>query len=145
MVTNIDWTTVDGEITGNMIASGAITSDKIASGAVNWGKLANWSYRRNSVYNTSDFAYADMAAIGFAWGTISITPSAAGTPTSATLTFPITFSAAPCVTCTVNQGSSTATNQVTVASVGTTTCKIWLTRSNTTDTKIFWMAIGSVT
>jgi|GEM_PF-5131492 len=135
----------DSSITSAKIADSAVTSGKVASSALNWSHLANWSFRRASSYNTSGFAYADMAAIGFAWGEISITPSAANDPTSKTLIFPITFSSPPVVVCTVNQGDTTAEARVTVTSVGTGSVKIWLVRTNTTATNIFWLAVGSVT
>ena len=75
-------------------------------------------------------------------GSITITPSAANTPTSGEVTFPKAFSGTPTVIVT----PATAVPGTTVVgagvnSVNSTGCKIWVTRINTTNTVVNWIAI----
>lgn len=75
-------------------------------------------------------------------GSITITPSAANTPTSGEVTFPKAFSGTPTVIVT----PATAVPGTTVVgagvnSVNSTGCKIWVTRINTTNTVVNWIAV----
>ena len=75
-------------------------------------------------------------------GKATITPSAANTPTSVDVTFPKAFSGTP----TVIVSPATAVPGTTVIgagvnSVSSTGCKIWVTRINTTNTVVNWIAI----
>lgn len=75
-------------------------------------------------------------------GSVTITPSAANAPTSADVTFPKAFSGTPTVIVT----PATAVPGTTVVgagvnSVNSTGCKIWVTRINTTNTIVNWIAV----
>ena len=75
-------------------------------------------------------------------GSVTIKPTAANTPTSADVTFPKAFSGTP----TVIVSPATAVPGTTVLGAGVnsvtaTGCKIWTTRTNTTDTVINWIAV----
>lgn len=75
-------------------------------------------------------------------GSVTITPTAANTPTSFELTFPKEFSGTPTVI--VSMATSvpgTTVLGVGVNSVSKTGCKIWATRTNTTDTVVNWIAV----
>lgn len=74
-------------------------------------------------------------------GSARITPSAANTPTSMKITFPKEFSGTP----TVVVSSSTSVPGTAVLGVGVnaitkTGCTLWVTRSNTTETVVSWIA-----
>lgn len=75
-------------------------------------------------------------------GTVSITPSAANTPTSVTVTFPVAFASAPYVVI----SAATGVPGTTVTGVGadtetTTNFRATLTRTNTTITLLRWIAM----
>ena len=75
-------------------------------------------------------------------GTATITPSAPNTPTSITVTFPVPFASTPYVVA----SGATGVPGVTVTGVGadqetTTTFRLTITRTNTTDTVVRWMAV----
>ena len=75
-------------------------------------------------------------------GNVSITPSAANTPTSKIVTYEQKFSGTPDI---IANGHTSVPGTVLVG-VGTsdrstTGCSIWITRTNTTDTTINWIAI----
>ena len=75
-------------------------------------------------------------------GSVDITPSAAKTPTKAMVTFPVPFPSTPTVVVSpsvVNPG--TVTLGASVAAVSATSVNIWLTRTNTTTTTLYWQAI----
>lgn len=75
-------------------------------------------------------------------GSVTIKPTAANTPTSADVTFPKAFSGTPTVI--VTPATSVPGTTVVGAGVNTvsaTGCKIWTTRTNTTDTVINWIAV----
>ena len=77
-------------------------------------------------------------------GTVLITPSAANTPTKSTVTFPSgLFTTAPIVIATAE--TSVPGTQVTGVGIGSPTATevdIYLTRTNTTNTTISWIATG---
>lgn len=92
-----------------------------------------------------------LNAASIATGTVSITPSAASTPTSMTVTFPTvpgtTFrgyatanSTVPGVRAPVGAAGVTG---VAVSSVSATSMVVWVNRENTSATNINWMVIGS--
>lgn len=75
-------------------------------------------------------------------GSVRITPSAANTPTSMAITFEKEFSGTP----TVIVSPYTAVPGTVVTGVGVngaskTGCTIWVTRTNTTETVVHWIAI----
>ena len=79
------------------------------------------------------------------WGTVSITPTAAGTPTSAIVTYPQPFTTNPLVYVTpvtsVPQNVSLGVLRSTVTDQKLQQ-EIVLTRDGTTSTVINWLAIG---
>lgn len=77
-------------------------------------------------------------------GQVTINPTA-NTPTSGAVTFPSgLFSAAPVVIATAQSSlPESEVREVTVQSVTSTGCNIWLYRTNTTSTGVYWIAIGS--
>lgn len=75
-------------------------------------------------------------------GSVTITPTAANTPTSFALTFPKEFSGTPTVIVTAATSvPGTTVLGVGVNSVGKNGCNIWVTRANTTDTVVNWIAV----
>lgn len=78
------------------------------------------------------------------WGTVSITPTAAGTPTTVDVTYPVAYTADPGVFCTVTSSvPHTCSLGVVRAGVDLKTgIKLTLTRSGTTTTSCAWLAIG---
>ena len=77
-------------------------------------------------------------------GSVNITPSAANTPTNATVTFPIPFNTAPIVVATpVTGGPGTYVKGVAVLGASTTQCTIVLTRADMQVTTINWIAVGT--
>ena len=77
-------------------------------------------------------------------GLIAITPSKANTPTVKTLTFPTPFSGAPVVMLTPQSTvPGTVVTGVGVSSVTAKKCSVYLTRTNTTKTYIYWFAYYS--
>lgn len=83
------------------------------------------------------------AAPVIATGTVSIVPTAANTPTYADVSFPAgRFTAAPVVQVTASTGApGTLVTGVGVVDVTTTGCRIYLTRTNTSSTGVYWTAI----
>lgn len=75
-------------------------------------------------------------------GSVTITPTAANTPTSFDLTFPKEFSGTPTVIVTAATSvPGTTVLGAGVNAVSKTGCKIWVTRTNTTDTVVNWIAV----
>ena len=75
-------------------------------------------------------------------GSVTIKPSAANTPTPADVTFAKAFSGTPTVIVTpATSVPGTTVLGAGVNSVTATGCKIWTTRTNTTDTVINWIAV----
>lgn len=74
-------------------------------------------------------------------GTVTITPSGANTPTSQTVTFPVAFASTPYVIVSL---ASTVPGTVVTGIAGdnetTTTCRVTITRTNTTATVVRWTA-----
>ncbi|MEH0445417.1 hypothetical protein QA811_17595 [Streptomyces sp. B21-102] len=84
-----------------------------------------------------------LTASSIAFGSVSITPSAANTPTSATVTGLAlkgsTFTAVASSTSTVPGTQVTGVSTSSVTASGLT---LWVTRTNTTATVINWMVMG---
>ena len=75
-------------------------------------------------------------------GTVTITPEAANTPTSAEVKFPTAFPGVPKVFVTANTSvPGTAVTGVAANNVSATGCTIWLTRTNVTATGVWWVAV----
>lgn len=75
-------------------------------------------------------------------GTVSITPTTAGTPKSSTITFPSAFSATPIVLTTAVATVPDLILGTAATSPTATGCKVWLTRNSTTATTVQWIAVG---
>lgn len=75
------------------------------------------------------------------WGTVTITPSAAGTPTTASVTYPNPYAVLPLMFLSV---VSLVPQKVSVGIVDRTTASaaVVLTRDDTTNTVVNWIAIG---
>lgn len=108
------------------------------------------SYSKSETYNrwnwtlnpsTTGYCKIPNGTI-FQWGATSITPTAADTVMSKTITFPTTFPSA-CKFVTANP-KSTVPNKLTVSCAGITTSSfdLYMTRTNTTTTDFYWFAIG---
>ncbi|MFJ8603382.1 hypothetical protein ACIREM_32690 [Streptomyces shenzhenensis] len=79
-----------------------------------------------------------------AWGTVSITPSAANTPTSMTVTgLTVRGSTFIAGVTPVTNAPGTAVTGVSVNNVSSTGLTVWLTRTNTTTTSVNWWVIGA--
>ena len=77
------------------------------------------------------------------WGNVTVTPTAVNTPTSAKVTFPIPYIGIPfVVTNPATTVPGTTVIGVCAANVSATDFDAVLTRSNTTNTHIRWLAIG---
>ena len=91
-------------------------------------------------------AYVDAAVaklpIASASGLIAITPSGANVPTSAAIAFPAgRFASPPAVMVTAASAvPGTGVTGVGVTNVSATGATIWVTRSNTTNTSLYWHA-----
>jgi hypothetical protein len=74
-------------------------------------------------------------------GHVFITPTAANTPTAYALTFPQAFPAAPVVVATPEtSGPGTVVTGVGARDVTATGCNLYLTRTDTTVTGVWWIA-----
>lgn len=80
----------------------------------------------------------------YARGQVAIIPSAADTPTGVTVTFPVgMFSVAPTPgVLPLTGGPGTVVKGVSALNVTTTSMTIYLTRADTTQTSVAWMAIA---
>lgn len=86
--------------------------------------------------------YVFHTGLKICWGKVTITP-VANTPTTASVTFPITFNSNPALFGgAVTSVPGTQVTGYTVASTSTTGCVCYLTRTNTTATSMYWLAIG---
>lgn len=75
-------------------------------------------------------------------GAVLITPDTAGTPKSATITYPTPFAATPLVYTTALSGVPSLILGTGATSPTVTGCKIWLCRNSTTATQVQWIAVG---
>lgn len=76
-------------------------------------------------------------------GSVSITPTSANSPKSATVTFPTEFASVPTVmTTSVANDPGSGTKGTAATEIETDGCKVWLTRGDTTATTVNWVALG---
>lgn len=109
-----------------------------------WLRTANsatgWSpWRIMLTANTGGWSPGAMA-----WGSVTITP-VANTPTSASIVFPAgRFAIAPaCIQVTANTGvPGSSVTEVSAASVTSSGMDIWIYRTGTTATAVWWLALG---
>ena len=135
------------------LPSGAVILDLLASGkGIAFGKTADQEgvdFGWNLAGFTAD-ASGGVAKIGgllIQWGGVTITPSAANTPTTAIVTFPRAFTATPTVLATpvssVPQTLAVAVQRSTdLVGDNKAAVAVTLTREGTTSTGINWLAIG---
>lgn len=98
-----------------------------------------WDWTLNS--NTTGYCKIPNGTI-IQWGATSITPSAADTVTSQTITFPTSFPNA-CKFVIANPKSSVPNKLSTSCTiVNTSSFNLYMTRANTTATDYFWFAVG---
>lgn len=76
-------------------------------------------------------------------GTVTITPSAANTPTSQAVTFNKTFPSAPKIMLTANTSVGPVVSALGYTGASTTGFTAWLTCTNTTARVVAWMAVLS--
>lgn len=75
-------------------------------------------------------------------GLASITP-VANVPTSVSVTFPTPFDSTPTVvTCAGTTAPGSQVLGTGATEVDSTGCKVWITRTNTTGTGVYWIALG---
>ncbi|KPC69422.1 hypothetical protein ADL35_41895, partial [Streptomyces sp. NRRL WC-3753] len=138
------------------VSGGAESSLYVQSGPGQTGNLL-------SLYNTAAASYrmqvdvagntsiaGTLSAGNIATGTVTITPSAAHTPTSASVNFNVTGSTvrAYATAQTTVPGVRTPAGAFGVTGVGVSSITnnsmlVWVNRENTTATNIHWMVIGS--
>ena len=130
MVTN----GLDGIIIGELSTTGNYGGQLFISDAgIKYRKLSGGTY---GTWNNL-ITKADMQS-----GTVSITPTAINKSTYKSITFPVPFSAAPGVTVSpVTSGPDVVS--ASVSDVTSTGCKIYITRSDTTQaTSVMWIAVA---
>lgn len=135
--TDTDRTLTLPDATGELYNQGNAVGTVSQSAGVPTGALIGSGSNANGSYTR----LADGTQM--CWHTFSITPSGANTPTLATWTFPIAFSAAPIMH--VSVVSTVPGTTVTGWSAGvatTTTSPVYVTRTNTTTTVMLVYAIG---
>lgn len=111
--------------------------------STNVSVLTNLSVSGNISAPTGTVNTYSLTAGNIDCGSVSITPSAANTPTSKSVSFGKTFPSAPQVV--VTPESSVAGTTLTgwaVTNITTTGFTAWVTRGNTTSTTLHWIAIG---
>lgn len=125
---------------GNGVAIGGMSTVVDRSEA---GKFeCNWDTEIKARLTASDMYLGEFHIPEMLHGNINITPSAANTPTSKVVTFSKEFSGNPDVVATGHTSvPGTTLLGIGVASHSTTDCTIWLTRTNTTDTTVSWIAM----
>lgn len=120
---------------GNGVAIGGMSTVTSADAK---GKFeCNWNTEINASLTVQGFRMPEIQH-----GSVSITPSAANTPTAKTITFAKEFSGTP----TVIVSADTAVPGTAMLGVGTanrsaTGCTIYLTRANTIATTVNWIAM----
>jgi len=87
-------------------------------------------------------SYMQLGNLVICWGKHRITP-VANQPTSSTITFPKSYLLIPLVfAMPVTSVPGTTVVGASATAVSTTGCKLWVTRTNTTETDLVWLAIG---
>ena len=94
--------------------------------------------------NATTFAMNARTSFGnIAWGNVSITPSAANTPTSAVVNYSVSGTNIVGYAVANSSVPGTQVTGVSVNSVTNTSMNVWLTRTNTTSTVVYWLVIGT--
>lgn len=135
------------------LPSGAVILDLLASGkGIALGKVAEMEgfdlgFSLASLSTQTQAGQVELGGLLIQWGGVSITPSAANTPTTALVTFPRAYSATPTVFVTpVSSVPETLSVAIQRGNdvVGDNKAKVavTLTRAGTTSTGINWLAIG---
>ena len=117
----------------------------VQSDGVTWnGDYILALHSHNMVANTAGSkSHIQLGSLKLCWGKVSITPTA-NAPTSAAITFPLTYTNTPTVFTTPETTvPGTAVTGCASQNITTTGCNIFVTRTNTTTTNIMWFAIGS--
>lgn len=136
-----------------ILPSGAVILDLLTSGkGIAFGKTAEqegidlgWDFVGSA--SGAGEGVLPLGGMLLQWGSVSITPTAAGTPTTAVVTFDRPFAATPAVFATpvssVPQTLSVAVQRSTdLVGDNKAAVAITLTREGTTTTGINWLAIG---
>lgn len=109
--------------------------------------VGSYGYRQALVYAFNPPAGDDLSSetlrkvMRKQSGAVRITPTAANTPTSVDIRFTTEFDKPPIAIATMDTSApGTVVTGVAVSDVTTQGMKIWLTRTSTTETGVFWMA-----
>lgn len=125
--------------------SRAVATISMKGGASDGSVGSDINLQADNVHTFSAFAVGGLfTADSVIVGKITITPSAANTPTSQLVTFPRTLSGSNFI-CVVTANSSVPGTTVTgtgYTAVSATDVTIWLTRTNTTATIISYLVMG---
>lgn len=132
------------------LPSGAVILDLLANGkGISIGGVAqaegiNLAWKMAGLTTGANSGRVRFGGILMQWGNINITPTAANTPTTAVLTFPLPFTNTPTVMLTAR---TTVPESVDVSTMNNTddpkaSCSVIMTRNGTTATGISWLAIG---
>lgn len=136
-----------------VLPSGAVILDLLASGkGVALGKVAeaegfDLGFPLAGLSTQTQAGQVELGGLLIQWGGVSITPSAADTPTTEVVTFPRAYSATPTVFVTPvssvpHQLSVGIQRAESVVGDPKAAVAVTLTRSGTTATGINWLAIG---
>ncbi len=127
---------------GATIGVPAVTIQKMISAIASRGTVEAPVLDADSPYPA--YLLGDGAGMRLECGYVSITPSAANTPTKASVTFDTAFGSIPYVWCCPNTGvPGTQVTGCSCANNSTTGMDVYLTRTNTTSTGVWWFAVGS--
>lgn len=147
--------------TGNLSADGVIhladDGDQVNGVNVGGSYAATRITGTNISVNAPDGYFYLKTSDGYVWinskkgqfcqsGYVDITPSAANTPTGKSITFPYAFKSAPKVALGLRSTVPGANyvSGVAVSNESTTGCTIYVTRNNTTSTRVHWIAAGAL-
>jgi len=148
------------DINGGSITTSSLSADTIIANFYGNGILFPWSTsatvldvtqadclraRNGRLLLNGDVVHTEKSMM-IACGTVVITPSSSNTPTYKAISFGKTFPIVPTVVVTPN--STVPGTTVTgwgVTDETTTGCKIWVTRTNTTNTWLSWIAVADNT
>lgn len=138
------------------LPSGAVILDIKADGqGIAFGKTSEqagvefgWGIvNQLKTFGTLSGRYRTHDGLLLQWGNVTITPTAADTPTTAVITFPLPYASTPITLATpitsVPQSLSVSTQRsVDLVTDNTKAMAVTLTRSSTTATGIVWLAVG---
>jgi hypothetical protein len=137
-----------GAINASRLASDAVETTKILNGAVTVAKLSTGAvgtgvgFIRQVTSSYATMQGPDGTKTAYAWGT----SGASSTSAYSNITFPVTFSAAPAVTATVNDVAFGIIRYVSTGAVSTTNFQYQVRNQNNNaqNDTIQWIAIGPV-